>query len=114
MKAALSIASVVEGDMIPCEVDGVKVLVCQVDGQFYALHNECSHARQALHSGVLSGHQVRCPLHGGRFDVRTGACLGPPATLPVAAFPVQLEMGKVHVDVSGHQPQARPRFGLLN
>ena len=100
--------------MAACLVDGVKVLVCQVEGRFYALHDQCSHARQALHEGALNGHELRCPLHGGRFDVRTGACLGPPATLPVASFPVQIERGKVHVDTSGLPERPKPKFGLLN
>lgn len=107
-------AALGEGEMAACEVDGVKVLVCQVEGRFYALHDQCSHARQALHGGTLRGHELRCPLHGGRFDVRTGKCLGPPASLPVQSFPVQLERGKVHVDVSGVQARPQPKFGPLN
>jgi len=99
--------------MAACDVDGVTVLVCQVEGRFYALHNQCSHARQALHAGTLVGHQVRCPLHGGRFNVRTGACEGPPANAPVQTFPLMLERGKVHIDVSGYKQPARPRFGPL-
>ena len=113
MKPALPIAKVGEGEMAACDVDGVKVLVCQVEGRFYALHNQCSHARQALHTGALVRHQIRCPLHGGRFDARTGACAGPPATLPIKTFPLMLENGKVHVDVSGMQERPRPRFGPL-
>ena len=99
--------------MAACQVDGVSVLICQVEGRYYALHNECSHARQALHAGALRGHEVRCPLHGGRFDVRTGDCLGPPASKAVTSFPVQLEGGRVHVDVSGADRRQPPRFGQI-
>jgi len=53
-------------------------------------------------------------LHGGLFDVRNGACLGPPATRPLTTFPVLLEAGKVHVDVSGAKERPKPRFGPLN
>ena len=113
MKPAIAIAAVGEGGMAACEVDGVKLLVCQVGGQFYALHNQCTHARQSLEGGTLVGHQLRCPLHGARFNVRTGACEGPPAILPLQTFPLMLENGKVHVDVSGLKKPARPRFGPL-
>ena len=113
MKPAMPVAQVGDGEMAACEIDGVKVLVCQVRGRFYALHNQCSHARQMLHSGSLVGHQVRCPLHGGRFNVRTGACEGPPAMTPIQTFPLMLEHGKVHVDVSGLEQAPRPRFGPL-
>ena len=104
MKPAIPIAQVGEGEMSGCVVDGVKVLVCQVEGRFYAVHDQCS---------TLVGHQVRCPLHGGRFNVRTGACEGPPATNPIQTFPLMLERGRVHVDVSGLEERPRPRFGPL-
>ena len=100
--------------MVACEVDGANVLICQVQGQFYAVHNQCSHARQMLHTGALVGYQIRCPLHGGRFDVRTGECQGPPAIRPIQTLPLMLEDGKVHVDVSGLAERPRLRFGPLN
>ena len=106
-------AQVGEGEMTGCVVDGVSVLVCQVEGRFYAVHDQCSHAREALHRGTLAGHQVRCPLHGGRFNVRTGDCEGPPPTKPIQTFPLMLENGKVHVDVSVLEQPARPRCGPL-
>ncbi len=114
MTAAVAIAEVGEGEMVACEVDGAQVLICQVGGRFYAVHNQCSHARQMLHGGTLVGHQIRCPLHGGRFDVRTGECQGPPATRPIQTLPIQLEKGRVHVDVSALAERPRPRFGPLN
>ena len=95
-------------------VDGVSVLVCHVEGRYYALHNECTHAGQALHTGKLKGYELKCPLHGGRFDIRTGACQGAPVTEPVKTFPVTLEGGKVNVTVSGIEPRALPKFGPLN
>lgn len=113
MKPAVTIAQVGEGEMTGCVIDGVKVLVCQVEGRFYAVHDRCSHARETLHKGTLVGHQVRCPLHGGRFNVRTGACEGPPAINPIQTFPLMLERGRVHVDVSGLEERPRPRFGPL-
>ncbi|MCZ6658694.1 MAG: non-heme iron oxygenase ferredoxin subunit [Gammaproteobacteria bacterium] len=114
MKPVIALAELSEGEMTARQVDGVSVLVCHVEGQFYALHNECTHAHQALHTGKLTGHQLKCPLHGGRFDVRSGACQGAPATEPLTTFPVTLEGGKVHVTVTGIEPRATPKFGPFN
>lgn len=91
----VSIADLAEGEMVAGQVAGQDVLLCLVHGQFYALENRCSHAQQKLSSGRLSGHEVRCPLHGARFDVRSGACTRAPATAPIKTFPVTLEGGKV-------------------
>jgi len=93
-----------DGQMLPLRVDGEEVLVCRVDGQFYALANRCSHASQALHTGRLKGHELVCPLHGARFDVRDGRCLKAPAQQGVKTYRVWLEGGKVNVSVGAARP----------
>ncbi len=103
-----------EGDMTTANVNGVDVLLCQVEGQFYALQDQCTHARQKLSGGRLRGFQVSCPLHGARFDVRTGECLAAPATRAVKTYPVTLEGGKVSVTVADSDKPAKPRFGPMN
>ena len=100
--------------MMACKVDDVDVLLCRVDGQFYASINRCSHARQALDAGRLRGYEVICPLHSARFDIRDGSCKAAPATQPIQTFPVMIEGGKVMVSVEGAKQPPRPRFGPLN
>ena len=99
MKAVMSMAVLAEGDMAACQVDGVELLICQVRGSYYAVSNRCSHSGQTLSGGKLRGHTISCPLHGARFDVRTGECLAAPATRPIKSFPVTLERGKVLVTI---------------
>jgi nitrite reductase/ring-hydroxylating ferredoxin subunit len=114
VKAVVSLAELDDGEMIARDVDGVDVLLCKVDGEYYAVANRCSHAQQALATGKLKGHIINCPLHGARFDVRDGRCLAAPATLPIKTFPVTLEGGKVNVTVTADDRPARPQFGPLN
>lgn len=97
-----------DGQMLACRVEDVDVLLCRVDGRYYALANHCSHARQPLHTGRLRGHEIVCPLHGARFDVRDGRCLGAPATVPVQTFPVLIEGGKVNVSVAAAPHRRSP------
>ena len=100
MRAAVaSIAQIAEGDVLPVRINGVEVLVCQVYGQFYAVGGRCPHAQQTLAGGRLAGHELKCPLHGARFDVRNGHPVTGPARTPIPCFPVTLEGGKVWVDV---------------
>ena len=49
--------------------------------------------------GDVSGHEVTCPLHGAKFDVRTGEVLGPPAYDDVTSYPVRVTGADVEVDV---------------
>jgi nitrite reductase/ring-hydroxylating ferredoxin subunit len=50
-----------------------------VDGTFFALDQTYTHRGGPLAEGEISGHEVTCPWHGARFDVRTGEVVGPPA-----------------------------------
>jgi len=101
MNEKLPITVLRDGEMRALRVDGVDVLLCRVDGQYFAMANQCTHARQALHTGKLRGFEIKCPLHGARFDIRTGRCLAAPATQPVRTFPVRIESGKLSISVTG-------------
>lgn len=100
MIPVLPLAALDDGQTYACRVADVEVLICRVDGRFFAVSNRCSHAHQALATGRLRGHEIRCPLHGARFDVRDGRCLAGPATEPIATYRVTLEAGRVHVSIA--------------
>jgi naphthalene 1,2-dioxygenase ferredoxin component len=113
MEPVMTVAELGDGEMVAREVNGVSVLICRVDGRYYATSNMCSHASQRLVHGKLKGHELTCPLHGARFDVRDGRCLAAPATQSIKTFPVTLEGGKVHVQVTADDRPRRPKFGPL-
>ena len=95
----MSMAALAEGEMLACKVAGEEVLICHVEGQFYAVSNLCSHAGQKLSGGRLRGFEVSCPLHRARFDVRSGVALGAPATEALKRYEVTLADGKINVHV---------------
>lgn len=80
-------------------VDGVEVLLCNVDGNIYAIEDVCTHDGGALDQGELEGERIRCPRHGAYFDVRTGDALTLPAIVPVLTYTVRVEGDDVYVDV---------------
>jgi len=51
------------------------VALFNVDGQYYAIHNNCPHEDGSLGEGTLCGCVVICPVHAYEFDVTSGACL---------------------------------------
>ena len=81
------------------EVKGKQVAVFNIDGEFFAIDNMCTHEEASLAEGDVSGHEVTCPLHGAKFDVRTGEVLGPPAYDDVTSYPVRVTGADVEVDV---------------
>jgi 3-phenylpropionate/trans-cinnamate dioxygenase ferredoxin component len=65
------------------EVNGDLVVVVNLEGQFYAIEDVCTHDGGPLGQGKLEDGQIVCPRHGAHFDVRTGAALTLPAFEPV-------------------------------
>lgn len=82
------------------EAGGTEIALVNVDGSFYALQNECTHAQGPLGEGELtSEHVLECPWHGSCFDVRTGEVTNPPATENLDTYEVRVEEGVVKVAV---------------
>ncbi len=79
------------------DLDGVAVVVFNLDGEYFAIKDECTHDGGDLAGGQLEGDVIICPRHGARFSVRTGEVLGPPAYEDVHTFEVRVEDGKVQV-----------------
>ncbi len=85
------------------DVDDVMVAVFNIDGEYHAIENNCSHDDAPIlgcglaPGEILDGDQIICPRHGARFCLRTGDALTPPAYEPVATFPVRIEAGRVQV-----------------
>jgi len=78
-------------------VDNARIAVFNLDGQYYAIEDVCTHDGGELASGSCEGDVVVCPRHGARFSIKTGAVLAPPAYEAVATFPVRVENGMVQV-----------------
>jgi 3-phenylpropionate/trans-cinnamate dioxygenase ferredoxin component len=96
---AATLADVPDGGAIAVEVDGVELALVRDGDAVYAVADECSHAAIPLSEGDVEGCEIECWLHGSRFDLRTGKPTGPPATEPVAIYPVQVDGTDVLVDV---------------
>ena len=81
------------------EAEGQKVALFDVQGEIFALSDTCTHRGGPLSEGDLEGTEVTCPWHGARFDVRTGAVLGPPAAIGVKSYPVKVTGKDILVEV---------------
>ena len=71
--------------------DGTPICLARTLGEVFAVSDICSHADVSLSEGDVEDGTVECWLHGSRFDLRTGAPTGLPATKPVATYPVVVE-----------------------
>ena len=90
-----------DGEGVAVKVDGIEpIAVFRVGDEFFVTQNTCSHANAALTKGWLEGHEICCPVHDGRFDIRTGRPLCFPVTAPIAVFASEIADGAVWADLS--------------
>ena len=94
-------SAIAPGSMMRVVVDGVPVLLCNVDGELYAVEDVCTHDGGALDGGELDGCRIMCPRHGALFDVTTGKALTLPAVVPLPTYPVRVDGDDVSIDVDG-------------
>lgn len=81
------------------QAGGQNIALFRVEGKYYAIDNTCTHRGGPLAEGFLEGQEVTCPWHGARFDVRTGAVLGPPAPRGVKSFAVRVVGSDIEVEL---------------
>ncbi len=81
------------------EMDGEKIALFKVGGAFYALSDTCTHRGGPLSEGDVEGTEVTCPWHGAKFDLRTGAVLGPPAQTGVKVYPVKVTGRDIEIEI---------------
>jgi nitrite reductase/ring-hydroxylating ferredoxin subunit len=94
-----SASALAPGDIADARVGEAEIAVFNVDGSFYATDNICTHAFALLSDGWLDGDQVECPLHAGRFDVKTGKALCPPVETDLKTYPVRIVGDEVQVRI---------------
>ena len=80
-------------------VSGKQIALFNVDGQFFALDNTCTHRAGPLAEGAIAGHEVTCPWHGATYDIKTGEVVGPPAPRAVARYGVRVTGTDIEVEV---------------
>lgn len=84
-----------EGQARHFKIDKTDIALAHTAEGFFAISNVCRHAFGPLADGVLDGHELVCPWHGWRYDVRTGATDHPDAD--VRTYPVSVRDGLVFV-----------------
>jgi 3-phenylpropionate/trans-cinnamate dioxygenase ferredoxin subunit len=94
---AARVGDVPPGGMKRMDIGDRRILLANVGGQFYAVDDTCTHEDASLSSGALRGEWVKCPLHGSRFNVRTGEVVEEPASEKLATYPVRIEADEVWI-----------------
>ena len=82
-----------------CDVDGEPIALFRVGDNYYATCDVCTHEEASLSEGEVEGEIVECPLHGARFNVRTGEVKSLPAVVRLKTYPVRIVGDAIEVEV---------------
>ena len=84
------------------QIGDFKIVVCNVNGEYFAIDDICSHDDGELVSGdgqLIENCQIECPRHGARFDVRTGEAKKMPAVAPIKMYKVIVKEDELEIEV---------------
>lgn len=81
------------------EIEGKRIALFHLGGEFYALDDTCPHAGGPVSEGSIEGEEVECPWHGSRFNIITGEVTGPPALDNIATYNVRVTDDGIEVEV---------------
>jgi naphthalene 1,2-dioxygenase system ferredoxin subunit len=88
-----------DDDVMGIDINAKSIALYQVDGEIFATDNICTHGNARLCDGFLEGHEIECPLHQGKFDIRNGKALCAPLTEDIQVYPVKIDGGRVFVEI---------------
>ncbi len=109
-----SVDDVEPGSSLRVDVDGKPVCLVNLDGEFYAIHDTCTHALESLSGGYIEDGKIECPRHGAFFRIATGEAATPPATQSLPTFSVEVRDGRVLIDPTPSHPHPlldRKKYG---
>lgn len=96
---AARVGEILPGQSKLVEIDDVRIALFNLEGEYYAIEDTCTHDGGPLVEGtIVNGCEVKCPRHGARFDIRTGQVTRLPATDAIPTYRVKVEEGLVYVE----------------
>lgn len=99
----LSEADFPEEGKATARLAGWHVLVVRSDDGFHAVNDRCTHQAALISTGRIRRGAVMCPLHGARFEVASGRCIGG-TYRDLRTFPVRVIDGIIEVAVPDQPP----------
>ena len=87
------------GERLYVEIGELELVIFNIAGEIFAIGDVCSHDGAPLGEGEVEDHDVICPRHGARFDIRSGKATGLPAVVDIPAYPVRIRDGQIEVGI---------------
>jgi nitrite reductase/ring-hydroxylating ferredoxin subunit len=91
------------GDVRRIESVAGPIALFRLSDGFFATQDTCTHAVASLSDGYVEDGMIECPMHAGKFCIRTGAVKSFPAMEPLATFATKQDGDAVWIDVQARR-----------
>jgi len=98
-RKAARIEDVPAGQRKMVKVGGKRIALFNIDGNYYAIDDTCTHKGGPLSEGQVAGTTVTCPWHHSSFDLRSGDGMTPPAEVGVSTYNVRVVDDDIEVEI---------------
>jgi nitrite reductase/ring-hydroxylating ferredoxin subunit/uncharacterized membrane protein len=88
-----------DGGTLRVNVKGTVMVIARSNGQLHAFQEFCTHRFGPLSEGCIHDHEIECPWHKSRFDMRSGSVTKGPAKEALKTFPVKVIDGMIAVAI---------------
>jgi len=98
-RKAARIEDVPAGQRKMVKVGGKRIALFNIDGNYYAIDDTCTHKGGPLSEGQAAGTTVTCPWHHSSFDLRSGDAMTPPAEVGVSTYNVRVVDDDIEIEI---------------
>jgi nitrite reductase/ring-hydroxylating ferredoxin subunit len=98
--AVAKTSEIPENSAARVDVAGRPIAIYNLNGEYFATDDTCTHAHASLSEGQISGDEIVCPLHFATFDIRTGQVTCGPAFEDLRSYPVRVTGDTIEILVS--------------
>jgi len=96
---ATKLEAIPQDDVVAVQIEDREIALYRVSGEVFATDNQCTHGNARLCDGMVESGEIECPLHQGRFDIRSGRALCRPLKDNLRIYPVKLEDDHVYIQL---------------
>lgn len=80
-------------------IGNLSILLFNINHEYYAIRNQCTHENYPLAEATLEGDILTCPLHGAQFCIKTGEVKAPPAFEDLETYPIRVENQMIQIKI---------------
>lgn len=93
------LSEIPNGSIKKFEINDEEITICNINNQIFAINDNCSHDEASLQEGFIDGYEIECPMHGAKFDIRTGEVTCLPAVSPIKTYNIKINNGSIELEI---------------